>query len=193
MFIVIIAGPPGSGKGTQAGLLAAKLGFVHISTGDILRREIEEGTKLGQIAKARIDDGNFVTDEIACEMIINVLNSLPNADGFVFDGFPRTYYQCGAFEDVLKPFNKVPDLFVELKVPKQELVRRLQERNRKAARPDDSDLSIINHRLLLYSDVTKPITQWYKEKEIYVEIDGSGSVDNVQENLLSIISDKRIK
>lgn len=190
MFIVIIAGPPGSGKGTQAQMLAENMGFVHISTGDMLRREIEAGTELGKIAKARIDDGNFVPDSVACEMIINVFKTHTDTNGFVFDGFPRTFSQCGAFEEILTPYNTLPDIFIELKVPEPELEKRLLNRNSVLPRPDDSDISIIRHRFRLYEEKTAPINEWYKSKGIYTSINGDGDVNQVFERIISVLPEK---
>jgi adenylate kinase len=193
MFIVIIAGPPGSGKGTQADMLAENLGLVHISTGDILRREIEAGTELGRIAKAKIDDGNFVPDDIACQMIVNVFEEFNDAKGFVFDGFPRTYSQCPAFEEILKPLNTLPDIFIELKVPENELTKRLLNRNSIMPRPDDSSIDIIKHRFGLYKDKTAPIINWYISKGIYTAVDGNGSLEQVFERIKNVLPEKIIK
>ncbi len=190
MSIVIIAGPPGSGKGTQAQMLAENMGFVHISTGDMLRCEIQAGTELGRIAKARIDDGNFVPDSIACEMIINVFKNNTQASGFVFDGFPRTFSQCGSFEDILKPYNILPDFFIELIVPETELENRLLNRNSVMPRPDDSNISIIQHRFRLYKEKTAPIINWYKAKGIYSAINGDGNIEQVFERILNVLPEK---
>lgn len=179
MFIIVIAGPPGSGKGTQSKLLADNYGFVHLSTGDMLRNEIEKGTELGKFAKSRIDDGNFVPDYVACEMIRNFLEKQKSIKGIVFDGFPRTYDQCIEFGPLLEQYNFMINLFIDFNVEKDELIRRLLNRSVLLNRPDDSDLSIIEHRFDLYEELTRPVVDYYKDKSYYNLVDGNHSIAEV--------------
>jgi adenylate kinase len=187
MISIIIAGAPGCGKGTQAKLIAEHFGYIHLSTGDMLRTEIIAGTDLGKLAQARIDDGNFVPDNIACEMIIGYLKSNPNLNGIVFDGFPRTLYQAQIFNSILKEFNSKADIFINLIVRKEELIKRLYSRNAVSARPDDSDLDIIEHRLLLYDNITKPVVDFFKEEGVYTLINGNEKIDDVFSSIKNII------
>ncbi|MBN2776488.1 MAG: adenylate kinase [Bacteroidales bacterium] len=186
MQTVVISGPPGSGKGTQAGLLAKYLGFEHISTGDILRREIEAGSALGQLAKAKIDDGNFVPDDVACKIINNFIKENRHIKGMVLDGFPRTKLQCVEFDKLIKQINIRRNICISIDVEENELKQRLLNRNRHSNRPDDSNIEIIEHRLRLYQEQTKPVTDYYLSKNQCEIINGHGSVNHVFESIKTV-------
>lgn len=175
MKIIIIAGQPGSGKGTQAGLLADKFGYVHVSTGAMLRKEISLGTELGNLAKARIDNGNFVPDYVACQMITSFLEGNKNLKGVILDGFPRTLSQCIDLEPILAEYRAKVNLFIDIVVGKEELIKRLSYRNILQSRPDDSDMTIIEHRFELYNNLTKPIIDFYKQKGVYYSTNGNSN------------------
>ncbi len=179
MYVIIITGPPGSGKGTQAKLLAEEFGYIHLSTGELLRKEIALGSDLGKLAQARIDNGNFVSDYVACKMIRNFLNDNSNLEGVIFDGFPRTLNQCFEFEPILKEYNMKIHFFINIHVDKKSLEERLLTRNAQQGRPDDSDLSIIEHRFELYEELTKPVIRYYKETDCYHKINGNNTIPNV--------------
>ena len=179
MQTVIISGPPGCGKGTQAKLIADYLGFEHISTGDILRQEIDAGTDLGMFAKARIDDGNFVPDHVAIEMINNYINKNSAIRGMVLDGFPRTASQCEEFDRLIDRINILSNVCISISVSEDILKDRLLKRNQKGKRPDDSSISIIEHRLNLYHERTKPVTDYYIRKGNCEIVDGHGNVEAV--------------
>ncbi|PLX09824.1 MAG: adenylate kinase [Marinilabiliales bacterium] len=183
MHTVIISGPPGSGKGTQAKMIADHLGFVHISTGDILRQEIEAGTELGKLAQARIDDGNFVPDNIAMEMINGFIRNNKHLKGMVLDGFPRTKAQCIAFDDLIDKVEIESNLCISIDVHESELKNRLLQRKEHSNRPDDYSLAIIEHRLNLYKERTKPVTDYYLEKGNCKLVNGHGSVETVFEGI----------
>jgi adenylate kinase len=187
MQTVIISGPPGSGKGTQAKLLANYLGFIHVSTGEILRKEIAGGTQLGKIAQARIDDGNFVSDEVANEMIINFINKNKSISGMVLDGFPRTEAQCVEFDRLKNNLGIDSNVCISIDVNQDELVKRLLQRNKLAGRPDDSNVEIIEHRLKLYRDCTRPVTDYYLRKGLCEIIDGHNSVDSVFQKIKTAV------
>lgn len=187
MKTVIIAGPPGCGKGTQAKLLAEHLGYMHISTGDILRKEIAAGTKLGKIAKARIDDGNFVPDNIACEMVSNFMEENSDIKGVVFDGFPRTVAQCYEFDKMLSVKGKEAGLCVKIDVDENELKNRLLKRNEQSKRPDDSNLEIIEHRIELFKQRTKPVSDYYNNKGLCKYVDGNGNIEEVFNSIVENI------
>ncbi|MDD4218309.1 MAG: adenylate kinase [Bacteroidales bacterium] len=186
MQTVIISGPPGCGKGTQAKLIAKHLGFEHISTGDILRREILALTELGKLAQAKIDDGNFVPDEIACEMITNFIKNNQHIKGMVLDGFPRTKNQCLEFDKLIKLINIRKNICVSLVVDVNNLKTRLLNRNEKYNRPDDSSIEIIEHRLRLYDERTKPVTDYYLNKGQCELVNGNGSVNEVFNNIKTV-------
>jgi len=192
MQTIIISGPPGCGKGTQAKLIAKYLGFEHISTGDILRREIAALTVLGKIAQARIDDGNFVSDDVACEMITGFIKKNYYIKGMVLDGFPRTENQCVEFDKLIEQINIKQNICVSLVVDEDALKARLLNRNKKYNRPDDSSIEIIEHRLRLYDERTKPVTDYYLNKGQCELVDGNGNVEEVFCNIKAVI-DKYMK
>lgn len=179
MHTVIISGPPGSGKGTQAKLLAQHLGFEHISTGDILRQEIEAGTELGKLAQSRIDDGNFVPDNVACEMINGYIAKNRHIKGMVLDGFPRTEAQCVAFDKLIEDIKIRSNVCISIDVQEKELKNRLVKRKNQSKRPDDGSIEIIEHRLRLYKERTHPVTNYYLRKGNCLIIDGHGDIDSV--------------
>ncbi len=179
MQTIIISGPPGSGKGTQAKKIADFIGFEHISTGDMLRQEIEAGTELGAFAKARIDDGNFVPDYVALEMINNYVQSNGNIRGIVLDGFPRTAAQCVEFDKLIDDIKISSNVCISIDVSENELKNRLLRRKQESKRPDDSTISIIEHRLNLYKERTRPVTDYYIKKGNCEIVDGHGDVENV--------------
>lgn len=187
MRIIILVGSPGSGKGTQAGLLAEELGYCHFSTGEMLRKEIAANTELGKLAKSRIDDGNFVPDYVACEMVKNFIAENSDLKGIILDGFPRTLNQCHEFEPILKENNLKINMFINLIVEKDNLTKRLLNRNNQLGRPDDSDLSIIEHRFGLYNEFTNPICEYYKNSGHYYEIDGNDTILAVFKQLTELI------
>lgn len=187
MHTIIIAGPPGCGKGTQAKLLAKHLGYEHISTGNILRDEISKASDLGILAKACIDDGNFVPDDIACEMISKFMDDSPNIKGAVFDGFPRTVNQCYEFDKMLDQKLFKVEACIKIDVDEELLVDRLVRRNEELQRPDDSSIDIIEHRFKLYLERTKPVSDYYNNKGICKFINGNGSVNQVFDFIKNII------
>ncbi len=187
MQTVIIAGPPGSGKGTQAKLIAKHLGFEHISTGDILRREIIAATDLGKLAQAKIDDGNFVPDNVACEMITNFIKNNQHIKGMVLDGFPRTKNQCFEFDKLIKQIKIKNNVCISIVVDENKLISRLLSRNEKHNRPDDSSIEIIEHRLRLYEERTRSVTDYYIRKEQCELVNGNGDVDEVFYKIKTVI------
>tara|TARA_B110000014_G_scaffold250431_1_gene226699 strand:- start:447 stop:995 length:549 start_codon:yes stop_codon:yes gene_type:complete len=182
-MILILFGPPGAGKGTQADLLKDKFNLLHLSTGDILREEVSNNTDLGQKAKKFMDSGELVTDELIIEMIKNKIDSTTNVEGFLFDGFPRTISQAEALDTMLSSNNLNVDKVISLEVDDNVLTQRLLSRGRS----DDNEETIKN-RLNVYKDQTLPIKDYYLKSNKLVEVKGDDSVEDVNATIVSSIS-----
>ncbi len=187
MLNIVLFGPPGAGKGTQSNLLIEKYSLIHLSTGDILRGEIIAGTKLGLAAKAIMDRGNLVSDDIVIGMISSKLDNNPNAKGFIFDGFPRTAAQATALDNLLKEKGTSISAMISLKVEDDELIRRLLERGKDSGRADDKNESIIANRINEYNIKTAPLKEFYSNQEKLSEIEGMGSVSEIAKKLNAVI------
>jgi adenylate kinase len=180
---IVLFGPPGSGKGTQAALLTKRYGLTHLSTGDILREEIKQQTNLGKDAKVLIDNGLYVHDDIVINIIKNKLK--PNT-GFIFDGFPRTSYQASVLDDMLKEKDSSITLMISLEVPDDELFKRILERGIVSGRSDDINEFIIKQRIMEYNNKTAPIKKYYDNQNKLFEIDGYQSIESVCESICQI-------
>lgn len=177
MLNIILFGPPGSGKGTQAANLIEKYGLIHISTGDLLRQEIKDQTPLGLEAKTFIDKGLLVPDDVVIGMISAKLDSNGNAKGVIFDGFPRTIPQAEALDRLLD-FKKAPiTLMLALQVNDDELAARLKKRGATSGRTDDQDETIIRKRIQVYKDETSPVAGYYEKQGKLVNIPGEGTIE----------------
>ena len=182
-MILILFGPPGAGKGTQADLLKDKFNLLHLSTGDILREEVSNKTDLGQQAKKFMDSGELVTDELIIGMIKNKIDSTKNVEGFLFDGFPRTISQAEALDAMLLSNSLSVDKVISLEVDDNVLTQRLLSRGRS----DDNEETIKN-RLNVYKNQTLPIKDYYLKNNKLVEVKGDDSVDDVNATIVSSIS-----
>lgn len=178
MLNIALFGPPGAGKGTQSKLLLEKYNLAYIATGDILRKEISEGTELGLQAKDIIEKGGLVSDEIIVQIIEKKIKGNPDADGFLFDGFPRTVVQAYILEGLLLKLNTSLSCMLSLEVPREQLVSRLLERGKTSGRSDDN-LEIIENRLNEYENKTAPVANFYKEKKIFHAINGVGKIQDI--------------
>lgn len=176
---IVLFGPPGSGKGTQAANIIAKYNLIHLSTGDMLRAEIAEQTKLGLEAKSLMDKGELVPDAVVVGMIDNKLNANPNAAGFVFDGFPRTVAQAAALDELLANRDAPIQKVLSLKVSEQELTKRILERGKTSGRVDDQNEEIVKNRVVEYRTKTEPLAAYYAKQGKLVEIQGEGTVDHI--------------
>lgn len=187
MLNIALFGPPGAGKGTQSKWLMKKYNLVYISTGDILRQEISEGTELGLKAKGIIEKGGLASDEIIVQIIERKIKMNPDVNGFLFDGFPRTYVQAYILEGLLLKLNTSLSCMLSLEVPKKMLVERMLERGKTSGRADDN-IEVIQNRLKEYENKTVPVIDFYNGKNIYFPIDGVGSVEDVFKRLTDSIS-----
>ncbi|MBW8323344.1 MAG: adenylate kinase [Prolixibacteraceae bacterium] len=188
MLNLVLFGPPGAGKGTQADFLIEKFKLIHLSTGDMLRKQIAEETPLGLEAKSYMDKGFLVPDSIVIGMIKSILQNDKEAKGYIFDGFPRTVAQAKALDVILNE-NETPvsGMFC-LCVEKDELVNRLLFRGKTSGRTDDQDVSIIENRIQVYNEKTMPIKDYYLEQNKYYMIDGMGSVEEIAERLSNTVA-----
>jgi adenylate kinase len=191
MFNIILFGPPGSGKGTQSEKLIAAYGLVHLSTGDILRREIAQATELGLEAKKLMDNGQLVPDAVVVGMIKSALENNPQAKGFLFDGFPRTEAQSVSLDDLLAEKNTEIGVVLALEVSNEELTKRLLNRGLTSGRSDDTNESIIKNRIVEYQTKTTVVANYYSKFDKVVNIKGEGSVEEIFSALCSEI-DKRL-
>ena len=190
MFNLILFGPPGSGKGTQSEKLIAKYGLKHLSTGDLLRSEINNQTPLGKEAKNFMDKGQLVPDEVVIGMISSALDENPNVKGFLFDGFPRTPAQAKALDNLLELKGAPIAAMLALEVSEEELVKRLLKRGETSGRSDDNNENVIRARIVEYRTKTEAVADHYHEFDKVVMIKGEGSIDEIFERLCVEI-DKR--
>lgn len=187
MFNLILFGPPGSGKGTQSDRLVEKYGFIHLSTGNLLREEIANKTPLGIEAKKFMDHGQLVPDEVVIAMVDSFFNKHKDAVGFLFDGFPRTVAQAQALDKLLT-FKKTGIATVlALDVTEEELVKRLLNRGKTSGRSDDTNEDVIRKRFSVYINETTPVADYYKKAKKLKLIHGEGSVDEINAALRQAI------
>ena len=187
MLNIILFGPPGAGKGTQSQKLIDKYNLIHISTGDILRTNIAKKTPLGIEAQKHIDHGNYVSDDLAIEIIKTELQNHTPCQGFIFDGFPRTIKQADAFATILHEYNSEVTVFVSLEVDESTLVERLSTRSEISNRPDDTCQEIIQKRLGIYEQNTKVVKEYYKNLNKYQSINGLGDIDKIFSDICKVI------
>jgi adenylate kinase len=190
MFNIILFGPPGSGKGTQSEKLVEKYGLIHLSTGDLLRRERKLRTPLGIEAQQFIDKGQLVPDEVVIGMISSALDENPKAQGFLFDGFPRTVAQAEALDRLLELKKSEISIVLFLEVEEEELIKRLVHRGKTSGRTDDADENIQRKRQEVYKNETLPVAAYYSKFKKVVTIDGMGTIDEIFSRLSSQIDEK---
>ena len=187
MLNLVLFGPPGAGKGTQSENLINKYGLVHLSTGDLFRKEIARGTDLGKKAKDIMDKGELVGDDIVIGMIESKLDENPNVKGFIFDGFPRTSAQAISLDDLLQKKGTGISAMLALEVDDNELIKRLLLRGQHSGRPDDKNEDVIRNRIVEYNSKTLPLKKYYNEQGKFHSIDGIGSVDQIFKDLVDRI------
>ncbi len=186
MLNIALFGPPGAGKGTQSKKLLEKFNLTYISTGDMLRSEIAEGSELGMKAKSIIASGGLVDDELIVQLIEKKIKTNPDSRGILFDGFPRTVVQAYILEGLLMKLNTSLNAMISLEVPEEELIKRLLLRAETSGRTDDT-LDVIKVRLKEYEEKTKPVARFYAEKNKYFPINGVGEIDDIFNSILNVI------
>ncbi len=186
MINIVLFGPPGSGKGTQAQNLIEKFNLKQISTGDLFRYNMKNDTELGKLAKSFIDKGQLVPDQVTIDMLIDEVKKPTDASGFIFDGFPRTAVQTDALEGIVKDvLNDEIDVCLSLVVEDEILVKRLLKRGETSGRADDSNENVIRARIKEYYAKTAEVAELYKQQGKYVEINGVGEIAEISEKLFA--------
>lgn len=184
---IVIFGAPGSGKGTQSDKMIAKYGFKHISTGDVLRNEIKNGTELGKTAKGYIDNGQLIPDDLMVNILASAYDSFGKEhEGVIFDGFPRTIPQAEALKKMLAERGHKVAAMIELDVPEDELMKRLILRGKQSGRSDDNE-ETIKKRLTVYHNQTAPLIDWYEKEGIHHHINGLGELDRIFGDICKVI------
>jgi adenylate kinase len=186
MLNLALFGPPGAGKGTQSEFLIRKYNLFYISTGDLLRKEMAGRTKLGLEAQSIIAAGGLVSDEIIVQIIEKTITENEGFNGFLFDGFPRTYIQAYILEGLMLKLHTQLNCLISLAVPEEESVRRLLERGRTSGRSDDNE-TVIRNRLREYNEKTRPVLNFYRDRGIFVEVDGTATIAAVHDQVTEII------
>ncbi|HSJ20295.1 MAG TPA: adenylate kinase [Nocardioidaceae bacterium] len=187
---LILMGPPGAGKGTQAKVISARLGVPAVSTGDIFRANVSEGTPLGVEAKRYMDAGDYVPDEVTNAMVRDRLAQDDAARGFLLDGYPRTVAQVAELDSMLRDAGTSLDAVVVLTVNDEELVQRLLKRAETEGRTDDTE-EVVRHRQDVYNEQTAPLIEVYAERGLLVEVDGMGGVDEVTARVFAALDKVR--
>ncbi len=189
MTNLVLFGPPGAGKGTQANFLKEKYDLVHISTGDVFRYNIKNETALGMLAKSYMDKGELVPDEVTIDMLNAEVDKNTDANGFIFDGFPRTNAQAESLDVLMESKDSQINAMIALEVDDEILVQRLLERGKTSGRADDADETVIRRRIKEYYDKTAVLKEYYTAQDKYFGVDGVGSIEEITERLSKVIDD----
>ena len=187
MKYFILFGPPGAGKGTQAGAMKQRYNLCHLSTGELLRSEIAKGSALGLKAKELIEKGNLVPDEVVEGMIEDRFHSTKGVDGFLLDGFPRTIPQAEALDAMLAKTGEAVSGVVSIMIPDELIGERIAHRAAIEGRADDASPEIVQNRIRTYHDKTEPLVSFYRKDGRYYEIDGTGTIEEVQKRIFDLM------
>ncbi len=189
MINIVLFGPPGSGKGTQSDNIMRKFNLTHISTGDLFRKHLGQGTELGKTAQKYMDEGNLVPDEIVINMVDEKLKENNNSSGYIFDGFPRTVPQAQALDRLLENLEMPIILTIALEVDEDELKNRIFERGKTSRRVDDQSKEKVETRIRVYKEETLPIANYYKMQNKFHSINGIGSIEDIAHNISQVIQE----
>jgi len=184
---IVLLGPPGSGKGTQAALLIEQLGIPHISTGALLRNAAKRGTELGLQAKALSDKGELVPDSVISGMIEERLNRDDVANGFILDGYPRNLTQAKSLDILLERLQQPVEEAILIDIDPEQIIRRIAKRAREEGRADDTE-ETVRHRLRVYEEQTEPVADYYAERGLLTRVLGDGSIDEIFQRILSVLN-----
>jgi len=184
---LVLFGPPGAGKGTQSEQIIGRYNLTHISTGDLFRKHLGEGTELGLEAQRYMDHGKLVPDEIVIGMVDDKIKNTVDSNGFIFDGFPRTVPQAEALDQLLSSVNESISTMISLEVPENELKTRLRNRAKISGRVDDQDDEKIRTRIDEYQEKTLPVASFYRAKGKLVKIGGVGSIDKIFDSIRKVL------
>ncbi len=187
MFNLIMVGPPGAGKGTQAKLIAQHYGWVHLSTGDLFRQHLQNQTELGRLAQKYMNKGLLVPDSVVIDMVKEFISRYKDAKGVIFDGFPRTIEQAKALDDILKELNQQVNLVIFIDVPEDEIVKRIQKRALEEGRTDDADEVIVRKRLEEYMTKTAPLLGYYERQDKLIKINGVGTIEEIFNKIKEVL------
>ncbi|MDN3668553.1 adenylate kinase [Echinicola jeungdonensis] len=187
MLNIVLFGPPGAGKGTQSEKLIDKYELEHISTGDLFRKHLGNGTELGKLARKYMDEGRLVPDEVVIGMVDDKIKNSPDVKGFIFDGFPRTVAQAEALDNLLEEKSMDISGMIALEVPEEELKERIRGRGKTSGRADDQDEEKINTRIKVYQEETLPVATYYKEQGKFSGIYGVGEIDEIFSLICAVI------
>jgi adenylate kinase len=187
MVNIVLFGPPGAGKGTQSEKIIEKYKLTHLSTGDLFRKHLGEGTDLGKLARRFMDEGRLVPDEVVIGMVDDKLATTPDTNGFIFDGFPRTVAQAEALDKLMEKNGTQISGMIALDVDEEILKERIRERGKTSGRTDDQDESKIETRIKVYLDETLPVASYYEKQGKLSKINGVGTIDGIFENISKVI------
>lgn len=192
MINIVLFGPPGAGKGTQSEGIIKKYQLSHISTGDLFRKHLKEGTALGKLAQTFMDHGNLVPDQVVIDMVDDKIKTDPKVNGYIFDGFPRTVAQAEALDKLMNGKGTPISCMIALEVEKAELVKRLLNRGLTSGRADDQDESKIQNRITVYENETLPVANYFRKQGKYNPVHGVGSIEEIFSNICKVIDKFRV-
>lgn len=192
MINLVLFGPPGAGKGTQSENIIKKYNLAHISTGDLFRKHLKEGTPLGKLAQQFMDEGKLVPDQVVIDMVDDKIKNDGKVNGYIFDGFPRTVAQAEALDQLMNSKGTPISCMISLEVPREELKKRLLNRGLTSGRTDDQDENKINTRIQVYLDETLPVATYYQRQGKLNTLNGVGTIDGIFSNICQVL-DKHVK
>ncbi|MEM7548894.1 MAG: adenylate kinase [Bacteroidota bacterium] len=188
MLNLVLFGPPGAGKGTQSQKIIDKYNLIHLSTGDLFRKHLKEGTELGKSAQKYMDEGLLVPDEVVIGMVDEKIRETESdSNGYIFDGFPRTVHQAETLDKLMDAKGNPIMGMIALDVPEAELEKRIMERGKTSGREDDKNLEKVRTRIQVYKEETLPVANYYEKQEKFAKINGVGSIDEIFEKVTKVI------